>query len=281
MFFGRVLEEVRRGDTLLCIGLDPDPTLIPVSGMGVAAFNRAIIEATHDLVCAYKLNLAFYEALGKEKEQVLEATLASVKGYGIPVIGDAKVGDIENTSRFSAKALIDWWGFEAVTVNPYMGTDAVAPFLEYAERGVFVLCRTSNPGAADFQSLLCWAGPLNQASPSVPPQPLYELVALRAGEWNTRGNVGLVMGATDVEALRRVRALCPDLPMLIPGVGPQGGDLEATIEAGVNSQGEGVLMNVSRQVLYASQGGDFAERAREAAETLRERVNKARRSRVG
>jgi orotidine-5'-phosphate decarboxylase len=272
-FFQRLEERSRQLATLLCVGLDPDPALMPE--MDVAAFNRAIIEATHDLVCAYKLNLAFYEALGPDFTTALGETLAASKKHGVPAIADGKRGDIENTSRFYAKALFERWGFDAATVNPYMGHDAVKPFLDYGDRGIYLLCRTSNPGAEDFQPLSVTTGSHSY------PRPLYETVALKAQEWNTNGNVGLVVGATRVEDLSRVRRLCPGLPFLVPGVGPQGGDMEQAVRAGVGAQGGRIIINASRQVLYASRSTEFPQRAREAAQQLRDRLHAALRSSEG
>lgn len=183
----------------------------------------------------------------------------------IPVIADAKRGDIGNTNRFYAQALFEQYDFDAATVSPYLGYDSVEPFLEYEDRGVFLLCRTSNPGAADFQSLRLEDG-----------RPLYEEVAERANEWNTRGNVGLVVGATWPEELARVRAICPALSILVPGVGAQEGDLGPTLGAGLDSLGGGLIVNASRQVLYASVGDDYAAAARQAARELRDEINRQR-----
>jgi orotidine-5'-phosphate decarboxylase len=176
----------------------------------ILEFNRGIIDATADLVCAYKPNLAFYEAFGLEGLVALEKTVKYIP-EGIPVIGDAKRGDIGNTARRYAEALFSAFGFDAATLNPYLGYDSVEPFLEYPDKGVFILCRTSNPGALDFQALRC--GDV----------PLYEVVAQKAKEWDRYGNIGLVVGATYPEELRRIRQLCPQMPLLIPGLGAQGG----------------------------------------------------------
>ena len=264
-FFEKLAVVARHNSSLVCVGLDPDPALMP-QGMGVFEFNKAIIEATQDLVCAYKPNLAFYEALGGDGWRILQKTVEAVPYY-IPVIGDAKRGDVGNTARAYAKALFEGLGFDAVTVNPYLGGDAVEPFLAYEDRCTFLLCRTSNPGAADFQSLV---GPDGI--------PLYEAVARKALEWNTRGNLGLVVGATAPAELRRIRELCPQMPLLIPGVGAQGGDLEAVVASGQDAQGGGIIINSSRQVLYASSGPDFASAARAAAQALKDAINACRRS---
>ncbi|MEW6034935.1 MAG: orotidine-5'-phosphate decarboxylase, partial [Chloroflexota bacterium] len=253
-FVDKLLSAARRNHSLLCIGLDPDPGLMPE--VGVLDFNRAIIDATSDLVCAYKPNLAFYEALGVSGLDILLKTVESIPSH-IPSIGDAKRGDIGNTAHRYAHALFSVLGFDAVTVNPYLGTDSLEPFLEHADKGVFILCRTSNSGSGDFQSLPCADGGTSQ--------PLYLRVAQKAQEWNRRGNVGLVVGATHPKELRRVRLTCPDMPLLIPGIGAQGGDLAASVHHGVDRNGEKAIIVSSRQVLYASRGKDFAEAARKVA----------------
>ena len=264
-FVDKLWTTSRRNRSLLCVGLDPDPSLMPLAD--IFEFNRCIIDATADVVCAYKPNMAFYEAAGLDGLKALLRTVEYVPD-GIPVISDAKRGDIGNTARAYARSVFEGFGFDAVTVNPYLGKDALDPFFEYADRGVFVLCRTSNPGARDFQDL-----PVRLGEDEMP---LYQAVALRAREWNTRGNVGLVVGATYPDEIARVRALCPDMPFLVPGVGAQGGDLEAAVRAGLDVRGRGVIVNVSRQVLYASKGPDFADAARLAAEKARDDINRYR-----
>ena len=260
-FVSRLRRAIRSRESLLCLGLDPDPERLPVGD--VVAFNRAIVEATSDLVCAYKPNFAFYEQLGRAGWVALEATIAAIP-LDVVVIGDAKRGDIGHTAAAYARACFERLGCHAVTVNPYLGHDSIEPFLAYGDRGVFLLCRTSNPGGADFQSL-----PVAEDGRQ---RPLYEIVAERAVRWNERGNLGLVVGATYPAELARVRAIAPDLPLLIPGVGAQGGDLAAVIERIGGSQGP-VTINVSRQILFASGGTDFAEAARRAAADLRQTMN--------
>ncbi|MCL0065898.1 orotidine-5'-phosphate decarboxylase, partial [Dehalococcoidia bacterium] len=240
-FIEKLLNASRKNKSLLCIGLDPDPQLMP--GVEVAEFNRQIIEATKDLVCAYKPNLAFYEALGIDGLIALEKTLRCIPG-DIPVIADAKRGDISNTARKYAQALFEVYGFDAATVNPYLGHDSVEPFLDYTDRGIFILCSTSNAGAADFQQLRCR---LEGEEEDIP---LFELVAKKAAEWNVHRNIGLVVGATQPQSLRRIRELCPDMPLLIPGIGAQGGGLASTVQYGSDSNGEKAIINSSRQVLY-------------------------------
>ncbi|MCH7577256.1 MAG: orotidine-5'-phosphate decarboxylase [Chloroflexi bacterium] len=261
-FREKLAEASRRNQSLLCIGLDPDPSKL--GGTPVAAFLQPIIEATQDLVCAYKPNLAFFEALGIGGMQTLLEALRGVPSH-IPIIADAKRGDIASTNRFYAQALFEVYDFDAATVNPYGGGDAVEPFLEYADRGVFVWCRSSNPGAAELQGLRLEDGRL-----------LFEAVAELANVWNTAGNVGLVMGATWPEELERVRAICPDLPMLLPGVGSQGADLGRALRAALDAEGGGVIVSASRQILYASPADDFAEAARRAALGLRDEINRER-----
>ena len=265
-FVDKLRRATEANESLLCVGLDPDPRLMPIND--VFEFNRAIVDATRDAVCCYKPNLAFYEAFGPPGLEALKRTVEHIGG-DVPVIGDAKRGDIGNTARAYASALFDYYGFDAVTANPYMGGDTLAPFLDYAGRGVFVVCRTSNPGSGDFQSL-----PVTRVNGEQ--RPLYMEVAARCNEWNVSGGVGLVVGATYAEELRQVRGLCPDLPILIPGIGAQGGDLRASVVNGLDGRGGGILISASRQVIYASKGPNFAERARDAALDLRNRINQCR-----
>jgi orotidine-5'-phosphate decarboxylase len=266
-FFDKLERAAQRNGSLLCVGLDPDPAQMPVSD--IAAFNRAIIEATAEFVCAYKPNLAFYEALGERGLAALRDTLAAIPAE-IPVIADGKRNDIGNTARAYARALFDELGVDAATVNPYLGGDAVEPFLEREEKAAFILCRTSNPGARDLQDLLVSAPGGGEA------RPLFEMVAEMARRWNSRGNVGLVVGATYPEELKRVRQLCPEMTFLVPGVGAQGGDVAAVIGNGLDKAGRGLIINVSRQVLYASREKDFAVAAAGAARQLRDEIARER-----
>jgi len=262
-FIEKLTTAARKNDSLLCVGLDPDPELMP-GGIRVPEFNQKIIDATSDLVCAYKLNLAFYEALGDEGINALKQTIARIPD-DIPVIGDAKRGDIGNTAKAYARAVFDVMEFDAATVNPYLGFDSVEPFIRYADKGVFILCRTSNSGAIDFQSLRCETESGYRS--------LFEIVAMKASQWNTHGNIGLVIGATYPEELGLIRQSHPDMPILIPGVGAQGGDLASAVRYGVDAQGEKAIINSSRQIIYASRESDFAQAARRGASELREQIN--------
>ena len=248
--------------SLLCVGLDPDPERLPISD--VAAFNREIIEATKDLVCAYKPNMAFYEALGGNGFAALAQTVKDIPP-NIAILGDAKRGDVPNTAAAYARAMYDVWGFDAVTVNPYLGFDAVEPFLRPGKTA-FLLCRTSNPGAGDFQDVAVAADG----------RPFYEAVAREAAGRSKAGNLGLVVGATYPEEAKAIRKLAPELTILVPGLGPQGGELEAAVAANLDRRGAGALFNASRQVLYASDGKDFGEAARAVAIELRDAINAVR-----
>jgi len=264
-FIDKLTSATRKNGSLLCIGLDPDQERMPEK-VSVTEFNRAIIEATSDLVCAYKINFAFYEALGDDGMSILKRTRSFIPD-NIPVIGDAKRGDIGNTAKAYAQAIFNYFDFDATTVNPYLGYDSIEPFLQYRERGVFILCRTSNAGAVDFQALNIEAGDNKRL-------PLFEFVARRAGDWNVHGNIGLVVGATYPDELKAIREQHPDMPLLIPGIGAQGGDLALTVRYGVDRHGEKAIINSSRQILYASRGKDFAPAARQAAIELKEQINR-------
>ncbi len=261
-FKARLYQTAQKNRSLVCLGLDPDPQLMPK--MGVFEFNRAIIDATSDLVCAYKPNLAFYEALGIDGLVALQKTVEHITSK-VPVIGDAKRGDVGNTAKAYAKALFEVFGFDAATVNPYMGFDAVEPFLSYRDKSIFILCRTSNASAADFQDLAC--------SSAHGPHRLYKVVAEKAQEWNREDNIGLVVGATYPEELLEVRQLCPQMTLLVPGIGAQGGNLDLAVKHGVDATGLGAIFASSRQILYASQGSDFDRAAREATDKMRRQIN--------
>ena len=267
-FRERLDRAVETNNSLLCVGLDPDPKRMPI-GVSVRDFLAGIIDATADLVCAYKPNAAFFEQFGDEGWRTLREVVSYVPEH-IPVLLDAKRGDVGHTAAAYASAIFDWVGADAVTLNPYLGIDALEPFLAYEDRHVFVLCRTSNPSAGDLQDVM--AGDVR----------LYERVAELARDWNTKGNVGLVVGATYPEEAARVRAICPDQLMLLPGVGAQQGDIDAAVGAAVDGTGRGVLVNASRGVLYAQPVkngcaiGGWAEAPRDAARVLRDAINAAR-----
>lgn len=262
-FTQKLAESVNKNRSLLCIGLDTDPALMP-ENLGIFEFNQAIINATSDLVCAYKPNIAFYEAFGSSGLDDLKRTRECIPA-DIPVIVDAKRGDIGNTARAYARGLFDYFNFDAVTASPYLGYDSLEPFIEYADKGIFVLCRTSNAGAVDFQSLSCDVDGGNK--------PLFEVVAAKVDRWNTRGNLGLVVGATYPEELRQIRQDYPDTLLLIPGIGAQGGELSQVVRYGVDAGKQRTIINSSRQILYSSKGNDYAEAARRVAEELRDEIN--------
>jgi len=263
-FLSKLTSAQRNQNSLLCVGLDADSVLLPTnvrnSPNPVLEFNKRIIDVTHDLVCAYKLNLAFYEALGSTGWETIRQTMAAIP-KNILTIGDGKRGDIGNTSAQYAKSMFGL-GFDAVTVNPYMGFDSIEPFLEDPQRGAFILALTSNPGSKDFQRLRTGR------------VPLYEKVAATAKKWNTNKNVGLVAGATHPKELQRIRKIAPTLPLLIPGIGKQGGNLKSSVRFGCDKHGELALVNASRSVIYASSGEDFATAARREATKLRDEIRR-------
>ena len=262
-FVEKLAQASRKNRSLLCVGLDTDQALLP-EGIGVYEFNKAIIDATADLVCAYKPNIAFYEALGNAGLDALKRTREYI-GAEIPVIIDAKRGDIGNTAAAYARSLFDYYNFDATTASPYLGFDSLEPFIKYKDRGVIIICRTSNPGAADLQSLMVKAGRAHK--------PLYEVVAEKVNSWNVNGNLGLVIGATYPEELKLIRQRYPEMPLLIPGVGAQGGELLSTVKYGADPGRCRTIINSSRQILYAGKGKDFAAAARKVAKDLRDRIN--------
>jgi orotidine-5'-phosphate decarboxylase len=242
------------------------------AGAAIVAFNRAIIEATKDLVCAYKPNLGFYAAYGLPGLQALVATREMIPAE-IPVILDCKVGDIGSTAAAYARGYFDEWGFDAVTANPYLGRDSLEPFLAYGDKGVIVLCKTSNAGSGDMQDLRVEDGGERGT--------LFQALARRAQQWNAGlpAAVGLVVGATYPEQLASVRAIAPDLPVLLPGVGAQAGDVDAALRAGLDRAGRGLIVTSSRAITYASASEDYAEAARAAATlALRETIERGRRA---
>ncbi|MDR1708846.1 MAG: orotidine-5'-phosphate decarboxylase [Candidatus Accumulibacter sp.] len=257
----------RKNDSLLCVGLDPDPAKFPASLKGraeaILEFCTAIVDATADLVCAFKPQIAYFAA--HRAEDKLEALIAHIHARhpGIPVILDAKRGDIGSTAEQYAKEVFGRYGADAVTASPYMGRDSVEPYLAWADKGVILLCRTSNPGGSDLQFLDVGGG-----------KKLYERVAeLVAGPWNTTGQCALVVGATFPGEIARVRQIVGEMPLLVPGIGAQGGDVEATVRAGRTPGGAGLMLNSSRAILYAGHGEDYAQAARRAASETRDLIN--------
>jgi len=268
-FIEQLTRAWERSDSLACVGLDPEierfPRHIAAEPSPIFQFNRAIIDATADLVCAYKPQFAHYAAY--EAEDQLERTIDYIHKThpGVPVILDAKRGDVGNTAERYAIEAFERYGADAVTVNPYLGGDALEPFLRHADKGVAILCRTSNPGARDLQDLVIGA------------RKLYQVVAeLGAQRWNSRGNCLLVVGATYPGDLAEVRALVGDMPLLVPGVGAQRGDVSQVVQNGQTAHGTGLIISSSRGILYASAGEDFAGAARAATQQLRGEINSSR-----
>ena len=265
-FVERLLKACETNRSLLCVGLDPDPARMPVGD--VVAFNSAIVDATSDLVCAYKPNVGFYESRGSKGIRELERTIAHIRDVApsVMVLVDGKRGDIGSTNAAYAKALFETWGADAATINGYAGGADIGPFLAYEGKAVFVWCRSSNEGAAELQDLPVQSGGETQ--------PFYQALARRAVEWGPKGSVGLVVGATYPRELAEVRSIAPDAPILLPGVGAQEGSLRASVEAGVDSSGRNLLVSSSRGVLYASSDPvSYADAAKNAAERLRDDIN--------
>ena len=269
MHFMTALKDAwRRNDSLLCVGLDPEPGRLP-AGLtgeeGIFAFCRDIVDATASLACSFKPQIAHFAA--QRAEGALERVIAHIHARHphIPVILDAKRGDIGSTAKHYAAEAFERYDADAVTLNPYLGRDSIEPFLERADKGVILLCRTSNPGGADFQALDC--GGL----------PLYLRVAETiARDWNGNGNCALVTGATWPEELGRVRDIVGDMPLLVPGIGAQGGDVGAVMEHGKTKDGTGLMISSSRAIIYAGSGPDFADTAHRAADEMRKLVNSFR-----
>jgi len=262
-FFERLRQRQASIGSTLCIGLDPDLSRIPkackVSSRPIFEFNKAIIDATIDLAACYKPQIAHYASEAAEDE--LMATIEYLKNHNVPVLLDAKRGDVGSTAEMYAREVFERYAADATTVNPYLGKDAMDPYLDHTDRGVFILCRTSNPGGSDLQNLLLKGG-----------LTLYEHVATQArDDWNTNNNVGLVVGATRPEELRQIRQICGDMTFLLPGVGAQGANVKQMVFAG---QGGGMLVSSSRAILYAGEGEDFAEKARKVALETRDEINR-------
>ncbi|MFP4529072.1 MAG: orotidine-5'-phosphate decarboxylase [Candidatus Kapaibacterium sp.] len=258
--YDKIIKASEKNKSRLCVGLDTDILKIPhflrdVPG-GMLLFNRSIIETTRDLVCAYKINFAFYERYGRNGFDIIEKTIDAIP-KDIVIIADAKRGDIGNTSKFYSTAILDRFGADAITVNPYMGKDSVSPFLEEKEKMVFLLALTSNPGSADFQKLESEG------------KPIYRHVVEKSLTWADRANLGYVVGATYPEELASIREIAKNNMLLIPGVGAQGGDIAATMKANGNGP---AIVNVSRGIIFASDKVDFAEKAREKAKQYRDMI---------
>lgn len=267
-FFSQLETRIEEASSLVCVGLDPHPRDLPApTGQAALDFCLRLIEETHDLAAAYKPNAAFFEALGAEGFEALQQVIASIP-EGIPVILDIKRGDIASTAQAYARAAYDYFKADAVTLNPYLGRDAVSPFLDDPSRGAFILCKTSNPGAADLQDLPLDYLPASQRTDD-PGGPLYLRVAQLVQQWNADHNLGLVVGATQVESLASVRDAAPDLWFLAPGIGAQGGDLASALSAGLRQDGQGMIIPVSR-------GISRAENPRKAALKLRDSINSCR-----
>lgn len=258
-------------NSLVCVGLDVDlnkiPKFILAKNDPQVYFSQAIIDATIEYTAAYKINTAFFEAYGSKGWEDMTKIVKYLPD-DIIKIADAKRGDIGNTSKMYTKAFFSELKFDAITVNPYLGSDAVAPFLENEMKGVFVLCHTTNKGAEDFQKF------------SNGKKALFELVAEQVQKWNVRNNCGLVVGATYPDEMKHVRDLVPELPFLVPGLGAQGGDFELAIKYATNKNGKGALFNFSRSIIYSSNGEDFAEKADQNTRQMRDDINKIRKSRI-
>lgn len=267
-FAEKLAASVKRSNSLVCLGLDPGVAKLPKAASNQFDFNKAIIDATSDVVSVYKPNSAFYEARGAEGVADLKKTCDYLHEHHpeIPILIDAKRGDIGNTNAGYVEYVFDYLGADAVTVAPYMGHESLEKFLEREDKGIIVLCRTSNEGSGEFQSLM------------MDGEPLYKHVARQvATAWNSRGNCSLVVGATYPDELREVRDIVgPDMPLLIPGIGAQGGDLASTLAAGLNAGRTGLMISSSRAIIFASSGDDFAQAARAEATKLRDDINNYR-----
>lgn len=268
-FYEKISKAWKKNNSFVCVGLDPDLTKLPACLKGkefpIFEFNKAIIDATKDYVCAYKPQAAYYA--GQDCDNELKMTIDYIKEVApeVPVILDIKRGDIGSTADMYAKEAFVRYNADAVTVNPYMGFDTLKPFLDYSDRGVIILCRTSNPNSGDLQNLVADG------------KMIYQHVALLAKDkWNYNNNIALVIGATYPEELKEVRNLCPELPFLVPGVGAQGGDVEKVIINGCTKDKLGLIINSSRGIIYASKGEDFGFQAGVAAKELRDLINQYR-----
>jgi len=269
-FVEKLRNRWQQADSLVCVGLDPDPAKFPDAFVddddALFSFCRDIVDATAEFACAFKPQIAYFAA-HNDGEAALQRLIAHINANhpDVPVILDAKRGDIGSTAEQYAVEAFERFGADAVTLNPYMGRDSAAPFLQYNDRGCVFLCHTSNPGARDFQEL------------DVGGEPLYQRIARTiASDWNADGNCALVVGATFPAELKVIRGIVGDMPLLIPGVGAQGGDVEAVVRNGRTADGTGLVVNSSRGILYASNGADYAEAAAKATQSLRDEINRHR-----
>lgn len=270
-FLQKLNNAIEKNNSLLCIGLDSDlekiPSFLLKKQDPIFEFNKEIINQTYNLVCAYKPNIAYYESHGAKRIASLKKTVEYINKNcpDIPLICDAKRADIGSSSEQYAKSLFDYFNFDALTVNPYLGFDSIEPFLNYKNKGIIVLCRTSNPGASDFQDLI------------VEDEPLYIKIAKKVNQWNKKyKNCLMVVGATWPAQLREVRKIAPNMFFLIPGIGAQGGDLEKTLRNGLTKEKSGLIINSSRTIIYASSNADFASKARKEALSLKDLINEYR-----
>jgi orotidine-5'-phosphate decarboxylase len=260
---------VDKNNSLLCVGLDIDKEKIPKfifdsSNNPYIEFNKAIIDSTKDIVCAYKLNMAFYESIGLKGHKILKKTLEYIPNNIITIL-DGKRNDIGNSARMYAKSIYEIFNADSTTVNPYLGIDGIKPFIEYKDRCNFILCRTSNPSAIEIQDQL------------ISDTPLYQKISMMIKEWNYNNNCGAVIGATYPNELKIIRKILgEDIPFLIPGIGKQGGDMEKTIKNGTNKKGLMVIINSSRNIIYAGKDENYAEKSRKAAVNTKDLINKYR-----
>jgi orotidine-5'-phosphate decarboxylase len=268
MFIEKLNTAWREKNSLVCAGLDPDPDKLPASLTGkdrLFQFNREIIDATAPWVCAFKPQIAYYAAVAAEDQLTKTIDYIRINYPATLIILDAKRGDIGATAKMYAREAFDRYQADAVTVNPYMGGDTLQPFLDYADRGVIILCRTSNPGSGDIQQLAVSGGSVAS-----------QVAKLAVSRWNKHNNIGLVVGATYPEEVASVRKLVGAMPLLVPGVGAQGGDLKKVLSAGLDQTGQGLIINASRSIIYASAGVDFASAAADAAQSLCRQINSLR-----
>ena len=263
LFFMRLEEAAKRNQTRLCVGLDPRTNKIPEPFCWdydpILSFNKAIIDEAAPHACAFKPNFAFYEAAGLEGINALKKTIDYIPPE-IPVIADAKRGDIGSTAEAYARAIFEYFRCDAVTLNPLLGEDSLSPFLNYQDKGLYILCLTSNPGSEDFQV----------------PNSLHEQIARKTVSWNQAENCGLVVGATKPEYIQEIRAIVPEISLLIPGIGAQGGDLKQVLQYAPNSEGTGYIINVSRGISQPPGKGDFQRRVAEAAARFKQSINQAK-----